>query len=68
MVQKRFGIKFDLNKLGYSKLKIFLQEIEGVYFDHGENVNHIKARYKSPLKKKLKKKPLKKQNILSMWD
>lgn len=48
MVQKRFGIKFDLTKLGYPKLKKFLEEIEGIYFDHGDNANHIKARYKSP--------------------
>lgn len=68
MVQKRFGLKFDLNKLGYSKLKTFLQEIEGIYFDHGENANHIKARFKTPPKKKLKKKTEKKGNVLRTWD
>lgn len=68
MVQKRFGIKFDLTKLGYPKLKKFLEEIEGIYFDHGDNANHIKARYKSPQQKQLKKKPIKKCNILSTWE
>lgn len=52
MVQKKFGKKFDISKLGYTKLKVFLNEIEGVYFDHGDNINHIKARYKSPVKRK----------------
>lgn len=45
MVLKKFGKKFDLAKLGYTKLKVFLSEIKGVYFDHGDNINHIKAKY-----------------------
>ncbi len=66
MMQKKFGKKFDLGRLGYPKLKNFLQEIEGVYFDHGDNVNHIKARYKSPLKKKPKK--VIKKTVVTPWE
>jgi hypothetical protein len=48
MMIKRFGKKYDFPKLGFPKLKNFLKIIDGVFLDHGDNINHIKARYKSP--------------------
>lgn len=50
MMIKRFGKKYDFPKLGFPKLKNFLKTIEGVFLDHGDNINHIKARYKTPKK------------------
>jgi hypothetical protein len=43
---KRFGKKYDFPKLGFPKLKNFLMTIDGVFLDHGENINHIKAKLK----------------------
>lgn len=43
-------------------------EIEGVYFDHGDNINHIKARYKSPMKKKHKKLPVNNVTVINTWE
>ena len=43
---KRFGKKYDFPKLGFPKLKNFLMTIDSVYLDHGENINHIKAKLK----------------------
>lgn len=41
---KRFGKKYDFSKLGFPKLKNFLMTIDSVYLDHGDNINHIKAK------------------------
>ena len=44
MMIKKFGKKYDFPKLGFPKLKTFLKTIKEVYLDHGENINHIKAK------------------------
>ena len=50
---KRFGKKYDFAKLGFPKLKNFLMTIDRVYLDHGDNINHIKAKLKKSKKKDL---------------
>jgi len=40
---KKFKTKYDFPKLGFPKLKNFLESIDYVFFDRGNNISHIKA-------------------------